>query len=249
VESKKIVRVGLAAALVACVAVLLTLGTEAGDVARAEIVKRVRGGYSVEERLGEFGAAAAARLAPHFTAAGVDYPPAETAWLVFKAERVLEVFGRRSGGRWQQIRRYDVLGASGGPGPKLKEGDLQVPEGVYRIDSANPNSRFHVALRLDYPNAFDRRMAAREGRTNLGGDIMIHGKFASVGCLAMGDRAAEDLFTLAHATGIAQVTVVIAPVDLRSRSAPELGSAPRWVREHHAAIASVLASFGARGGG
>ena len=72
-----------------------------------------------------------------------------------------------------RLARYPIRAASGALGPKLREGDRQVPEGVYDIESLNPNSRFHVALRVGYPNAFDRQMAGREGRTALGGDIMI----------------------------------------------------------------------------
>lgn len=91
-----------------------------------------------------------------------------------------------------------MLAASGGPGPKLREGDLQVPEGVYRLTAFNPNSSYHLSLRVDYPNAEDRaaedRAVARsDRRTSLGGDIFIHGKAVSIGCLAIGDPGIEEL--------------------------------------------------------
>lgn len=105
-------------------------------------------------------------------------------------------------------------------GPKLREGDRQVPEGVYPLESLNPNSRFHVALRVGYPNELDRQAGQQEGRGNLGGDIMIHGGSASIGCLAIGDPAAEELFVLAAAVGIENVTVVLSPLDLRHRPLP-----------------------------
>jgi murein L,D-transpeptidase YafK len=47
------------------------------------------------------------------------------------------------------VRAYPIQAASGVPGPKLKEGDRQVPEGIYRLVLLNPNSRYHVSLRLD----------------------------------------------------------------------------------------------------
>ena len=75
-----------------------------------------------------------------------------------------------------------VLGMSGKLGPKLGEGDRQVPEGIHRVESLNPNSLYHLALRVGYPNEEDRKHAAQEGRTNLGSDIMIHGKNSSIGC-------------------------------------------------------------------
>jgi L,D-transpeptidase catalytic domain len=84
------------------------------------------------------------------------------------------------------IHSYSVLVASGHNGPKLREGDRQVPEGFYRITSLNPNSSYHLSIKLNYPNAFDQQHADEEGRDRLGGDIFIHGKAASIGCLAMG---------------------------------------------------------------
>jgi hypothetical protein len=86
-----------------------------------------------------------------------------------------------------------------------------------------------VALRVGYPNAFDRSQAERDGRTKLGGDIMIHGSSVSVGCLAMGDEAAEDLFVLAADTGVPNVIVIIAPVDFRAgKSVPKVVNLPDW---------------------
>ena len=70
---------------------------------------------------------------------------------------------------------------------KLKEGDGQVPEGIYHIDSLNPNSMFHLSIRLDYPNSFDKQQGKIDGRKELGSDIMIHGNTCSSGCLAIGD--------------------------------------------------------------
>ena len=89
----------------------------------------------------------------------------------------------------------------GASGPKIQRGDKQVPEGVYGISYLNPNSAYHLSLGVNYPNAFDREMAAKDGRKNLGGDIMIHGKNVSSGCLAVGDEPAEELFVLAAEVG------------------------------------------------
>ena len=54
-------------------------------------------------------------------------------------------------------------------------------------------------------------MAARDARTRLGGDIFIHGDQVSIGCVAMGDPAIEELFTLVAETGHQRVKVIIAP--------------------------------------
>jgi murein L,D-transpeptidase YafK len=94
---------------------------------------------------------------------------------------------------------------------------LQVPEGRYRVLWLNPMSSYHLSMRLDYPNAFDQAQARREGRTRLGGDIFIHGRAVSIGCLALGDEAIEELFVLASEVGVARLRVLIAPIDFRAR--------------------------------
>jgi len=178
---------------------------------------KLRGGYTVAERLQQLGPVVEARLRRSVEAAGLTYPPREVAYVAFKDSRRLEVYGRVSAQEpWRFVRAYPILGLSGKTGPKLVEGDYQVPEGVYRAEFLHANSRFHLAIRLDYPNEFDKRMAFFEGRNRLGGDIMIHGNAVSIGCLAMGDRAAEDLFVLAADTGLAKIDVVLARTRLEN---------------------------------
>jgi hypothetical protein len=171
--------------------------------------------YTLVERIAEIGPGAIARIEEKFSDAGVAWPPERLAFLAFKDEKVIEVQAQSASGEWEPVVRYPVLKASGDSGPKLLEGDKQVPEGVYRIESLNPNSRYHVSLRVGYPNEFDRAMAKADGRKKLGGDIMIHGKALSIGCLAVGDPAAEEFFVMAHAVGLHAVDVIIAPRDFR----------------------------------
>jgi hypothetical protein len=214
---------------------------EAVQMGWKAMLGKARGGYSVAERMGEFGEAARHRLGPFFEAAQAAFPPSETRWVALKDERILEIYARRGAEPFHFIRSYPILAASGEPGPKLREGDRQVPEGIYRVVLLNPNSLYHVSLRLDYPNEFDQRMASADGRTDLGGDIMIHGKSASIGCLAMGDEAAEDLFALAHWVGCERVTVIISPTDFRRHPefAPPCG-APVWADGLYVQIARRL---------
>ncbi len=68
-----------------------------------------------------------------------------------------------------------------------------------------------------------------DGRANLGGDIMIHGKAVTIGCVPVGDDAIEDIFYLASAVGIKNVLVIIAPYDMRKGRRPELERSPiKW---------------------
>lgn len=175
-----------------------------------------------------------------FDHAGIPFPPRSLTLVGLKSERMLEVWSEKSG-RPVLVRRYPVLAASGRPGPKLREGDGQVPEGIYRITFLNPESRFHLSMRLNYPNSQDLERAVEEGRNEPGSDINIHGKAESTGCLAIGDDAIEELFFLTAQTGIENVRVIIAPNDFR-RTGPitDFGSVPQWTPRLYDQIRSEL---------
>ena len=199
---------------------------------------------TIEDRLEQYGTNARARLAPHFIKAAVAYPPSALAFIGLKEEKIFQVYARSGTNGFSFIREYPILAASGVAGPKLSEGDKQVPEGIYAIELLNPNSSYHLSMRVGYPNASDREQAAKEGRTKLGGDIMIHGKAFSVGCLAMGDDAAEELFVLAADTKIENMTVIIAPVDFRAgKTLPENAKLPSWTESLYPEIKKRLAEF------
>jgi len=137
---------------------------------------------------------------------------------VFKEERTVELLSPG----WEKPIVYEMTAFSGKLGPKLREGDMQIPEGIYRVEYMNPNSSFHLSFKVSYPNEFDKAMAAKEGRTNLGGDIMIHGSNATVGCVPIGNEAIEDVFYLVAKVGFKNVEIVIAPYDMRKGRRPEL---------------------------
>lgn len=114
----------------------------------------------------------------------------------FKEEKVLELWiQHRKSGKFVLFRTYPIAASSGKLGPKLAEGDLQVPEGFYFVprDGMKPDSSFHLAFNIGYPNAYDRH----HGRS--GSFIMIHGNRVSIGCLAMTDSKIEEIYTLCDA--------------------------------------------------
>lgn len=210
----------------------------------AAAIQIAKGKPTVAGRVAQFGDAVQARLAPDFARIGAAYPPERMALIGLKSEKSLEVWVADSGQPWQHLRSYPILGMSGSLGPKLKEGDRQVPEGIYRLESLNPNSLYHLSLRVSYPNAEDVRRGQADGRTDLGGDIMIHGKECSIGCLAMGDEAAEDLFVLAAETGIDRVEILLSPVDFRVRDLPEdRPPSPAWTPQLYGSIRRELHTF------
>ena len=199
---------------------------------------------TVAERVGQCGKAARERLAPAFRAAGVSYPPERFLLAGFKAEKELHLFASGSGRAPIFVKAWPILAASGRLGPKLREGDGQVPEGLYRIESLNPNSLFHLSLRLDYPNASDRARGREDGRSRLGGDIMIHGGAASIGCIAVGDVAIEELFVLAADAGWEKARVVLSPVDFRRRALPaDFRSPAPWTSALHAELRAAVTAL------
>lgn len=204
------------------------------------IILLLRGKRTIEDRLREF-SEAEARVRAMCGEKRIAYPPKRVIMLGLKRERRLEVYAGASDGSLRRLHSYPIQAASGRLGPKLQEGDRQVPEGVYALESLNPNSRFHAALRVGYPSELDRALALRDGRTRLGGDIMIHGGAASVGCLAMGDPAIEELFVLAAKAGIENITIILSPVDLRVEPLP--GELQAVDAQRYVAIRSALSTL------
>jgi murein L,D-transpeptidase YafK len=114
----------------------------------------------------------------------------------FKEEGQVELWVRnRETKKYELFRTWEVAAQSGKPGPKLAEGDNQVPEGFYFVppSAMKPDSTFHLAFNIGYPNAYDEH----HGRT--GTFIMIHGNRVSIGCLAMTDPKIEEIYTLCDA--------------------------------------------------
>lgn len=149
---------------------------------------------SPEERVARAREEKETGLRGRFKEAGVAYPAKRLFFRAFKRERELELWAGDGQGSLKLIRTYQVAAASGELGPKRKEGDRQVPEGIYVIDRFNPRSSFHLSLGLNYPNASDR---IRSDKKKPGGDIFIHGDQRSIGCLAMTDPIIREIYICA----------------------------------------------------
>ncbi|HWY40837.1 MAG TPA: L,D-transpeptidase family protein [Chthoniobacterales bacterium] len=122
--------------------------------------------------------------------------------LVEKSARRLSVF---AGGK--ELKDYHIALGRNPLGPKQEEGDMKTPEGLYTIDSRNPQSDYHLALHVSYPSEEDMARATERG-VNAGFDIMIHGiqngggwigafhrmHDWTAGCMAMTDEEIEELW-------------------------------------------------------
>ena len=143
-------------------------------------------------------------LAISFSGAAVESPsdlaPAAEradAIRVYKSGRKMELL--RDG---KVIRGYHVRLCGAPVGPKREQGARRTPEGDYRISYRNAASRFHLSLRVSYPNADDLRQARSRG-VDPGGDIMIHGGSVpgdfrdwTDGCIAVTNAEIEEIWRL-----------------------------------------------------
>lgn len=112
----------------------------------------------------------------------------------FKKEAEFEVWKMKPDGRYTLLRTYPMCRWSGQLGPKVREGDRQVPEGFYKITPGqmNPNSNYYLAFNVGYPNAYDRAWGHE------GGSIMVHGACSSSGCFSMTDQQIDEIYALAR---------------------------------------------------
>ena len=125
--------------------------------------------------------------------------------IVEKQERVLSLYDERG----EILKVYTPFALGQNPrGHKEFEGDGKTPEGIYRIDSKNPRSRYFLNLGISYPNQADKAHASMSGKS-AGGDIKIHGLpngmsifgglFAlygdwTDGCIALDNASMKELF-------------------------------------------------------
>lgn len=199
---------------------------------------------AIEHAVNRYGLRAEPHLIKYFAKAGVSYPPKEIALLAFKSERKVELWAKNPNEPWHHIHNYPLTGFSGRLGPKLRENDRQIPEGIYRLVNFNPFSSMHLSMMINYPNSFDREMGYIDGRRALGNNIFIHGKNMSVGCLAIGDLAIDQLFILARRVGLENIQMIIAPNDMRKKKpATTTFAQPRWLPELYKRIAKSLEPF------
>ncbi|MGA2350377.1 MAG: L,D-transpeptidase family protein [Terracidiphilus sp.] len=131
-------------------------------------------------------------------------PQKADAILILKKDHLMELL---AGGK--VIRTYKVALGQGGLAPKAREGDARTPEGHYVIDSRNAASHYHRALHVSYPDAEDRKRAAKLG-VSPGGSIMIHGLPSgegwigaahrlhdwTLGCIAVTDQEIDEIWSL-----------------------------------------------------
>ena len=193
--------------------------------------------HTVESRLESFSAEAGKRL-------NLPQPIVQLKIIALKEEKQLELWGIAASGEKFFIKQYRIIAASGVAGTKLREGDRQVPEGFYLVESLHPNSHFYLALKIAYPSAEDILMAQRDKRDidSLGSNIMLHGKGGSVGCIAVDNPDMEEIFLAAATVGAKSIELLILPYDFRLRMPPEKVQ-PEWLLERYQKLNNAMQNF------
>ncbi|MFL6589621.1 MAG: murein L,D-transpeptidase family protein [Chthoniobacterales bacterium] len=149
-----------------------------------------------------FLAAVAVAMAAYLNFSPLPYDAVADRVVVEKSARQLTLL--RNG---RTLKTYRVALGRGPAGPKEYEGDQRTPEGVYSIDFHKPDSDYHLALHISYPEQHDVDRAAAEG-LSAGSDIMIHGlpngrgwpgRFHrridwTAGCIAVANFEIEEIY-------------------------------------------------------
>jgi murein L,D-transpeptidase YafK len=131
----------------------------------------------------------------YFQTKSINYDGFELFIRGLKKERKLETWVKEKGkDAYVLLITYDFCSTSGELGPKRKEGDLQIPEGIYHINHFNPQSNFYLSLGVSYPNKSDNILSDKK---KPGGAIYIHGNCVTVGCIPITDEKIKELYVLA----------------------------------------------------
>jgi murein L,D-transpeptidase YafK len=134
-------------------------------------------------------------LMKQFREKGLEWPAKYIYIRSFKYDSNLEVWVKsEKNEQYKLFKNYRVCALAGTLGPKRLKGDYQVPEGFYYINEFKPNSNYHLALGLNYPNFSDRMLS---DSIEPGGDIYIHGSCVTTGCIPVTNPQIEELYILA----------------------------------------------------
>jgi murein L,D-transpeptidase YafK len=161
-------------------------------------------------------------LQKEFKAKGLEWPARYVFMRSFKYDGQLEIWVKSEAKeKYKLFKTYKVCLQSGAMGPKRIQGDYQVPEGFYYINEFNPNSAYHLALGLNYPNASDKILS---DPLRPGNGIYIHGSCVSVGCIPVTDQDIEEIYIIAsaaRASGEDFIPVHIFPVQYNRKKSLE----------------------------
>jgi len=184
---------------------------------------RVREAYKEKENL----------LKKFFDSQDIEYPPERIFIRAFKKEQFLELWAWSSGDSvYKLIKSFSICALSGQLGPKRKEGDRQIPEGLYHINHFNPYSNYFLSLKINYPNKSDLILGDKK---EPGGLIFIHGNCVTIGCIPIRDNYIKELYIAtveAKNNGQEKIPVHIFPCRLSDSNLVKIKSYYNFVKIH-----------------
>jgi murein L,D-transpeptidase YafK len=146
--------------------------------------KRVKAAYGEKE----------STLKEQFLEKKLNYSAFSMILVGIKQSKELKVYIKnKDAKKYALLKTYEFCVLSGELGPKRIEGDGQVPEGLYEISNFNPESNYHLSLKVNYPNSSDKILS---NKAKPGGDIYIHGNCVSIGCIPITDDLIKELYVL-----------------------------------------------------
>jgi len=146
--------------------------------------QRVKTAYNEKEAI----------IKEYFSRKALQYDGFQLFIRAFKKERKVEAWVKAKNSEvFELLQTYSFCASSGVPGPKRKEGDLQIPEGIYHLNHFNPESNFYLSLGVSYPNASDKILSDPK---EPGGAIYIHGNCVTIGCIPITDDKIKELYVL-----------------------------------------------------
>lgn len=128
--------------------------------------------------------------------------PQVTSLVVQKSKRRLLLLNENTA-----VETFEVALGRNPVGAKEQEGDGKTPEGSYYISQLKPNSDYHLALGISYPNEHDVERAKASG-VSPGGSIFLHGQPKGItgaqriqgdwtaGCIAVSNIEIERIFNM-----------------------------------------------------
>jgi hypothetical protein len=142
-------------------------------------------------------------LPPNITPNPNNVPFTADSIVVEKSRRTMTLYSQGT-----PVRIYFIALGQNPLGDKTSIGDNRTPEGLYYIAGHNPASKYHLSLKVSYPNEQDVAEAQARGVAT-GGDIMIHGLprgFENVGaehrqrdwtngCIAVTNAEIEEIWS------------------------------------------------------
>lgn len=141
-------------------------------------------------------AKARARLVRELFVADLDYPPTAVTLVLNKATHVLDLYAKATDEPWRFVRAYRLP----------ERARLNVADGLYRLAALDANIGIELAS-VDEPSS---RLILGAGRSPL----------------RMARDATEELYTLAAATGIDNVRLLVTPRDYRIAEGALLAARP-----------------------